>query len=152
MPFIEDINGYTPLHYAMGKKPQDLEVQDEERIEDAKDEADVEQNSSEEGVGSMSNKQSVDLFLSELLAHMPLDHHGRGIADVIPSLVREENESLHKYLDKRWITTSQLKKQTRLRLKKMKKNDGYEPGVYVSSIDLWPDERLIKVTMFEDSE
>lgn len=35
----------------------------------------------------MSNKQSVDLFLTELLADMPLDHHGRGIADVIPKLV-----------------------------------------------------------------
>lgn len=100
----------------------------------------------------MSNKQSVDLFLTELLAHMPLDHHGRGIADVIPRLVREENESLNNYLDKRWITTSQLKKQTRLRQKQIKQNKGYDQGVYVSSIDLWPDEQLVNVTMFEESE
>lgn len=40
VPFIEDINGMTPLHYAMGRKPQDLENQDEERIEEHKDEAD----------------------------------------------------------------------------------------------------------------
>ena len=37
VPFIEDIDGMTALHYAMGTKPQDIQGSGEEDEEEAKD-------------------------------------------------------------------------------------------------------------------
>ena len=93
-----------------------------------------------------SCRRSSELLLTKLLSHMPLDHHGRALADLIPILVKEEVPCLREYLDSRWKTTRQLDKMSRQDLMKLKVNDGYdeEDGNAVSAVDLWPDERLVK--------
>ena len=32
---------------------------------------------------------------------------------------------------------------------KLKRNTGYEDGNYISAVDLWPDERLVKRQLFD---
>ena len=51
------------------------------------------------------NTRVAEYFLKDLLPNMPLDHHGRAIADVLPECVRRDIKYLDKYLDSRFITT-----------------------------------------------
>ena len=44
---------------------------------------------------------------------MPLDHHGREIADLLPKCVERNIKTLGFYLDSRFITTKQLQKVSR---------------------------------------
>ena len=94
----------------------------------------------------MINKRSAELLLTKLLSKMPLDHHGRVLSDLIPVLVKEELPSLRDYLDSRWKTTRQLDKVSRQDDMKLKTNDGFdkEDGIFVSVVDLWPNERQIE--------
>ena len=52
--------------------------------------------------------RSAELFLSDLLSKMPLDHHSRAIAALIPELVKKQEEigCLDSYLESRWKTTT----------------------------------------------
>ena len=84
---------------------------------------------------------------------MPLDHHGRAIADIIHTCIDKEVPSLTSYLDSRFITTKQLTKVSRVKDSCIKQNahDDNENG-YVDCADLWPDEEYIIEKFFEKSE
>ena len=58
--------------------------------------------------GSTENTRVAEYFLKDLLPNMPLDHHGRVIADVLPDCVRRNIKYLGEYFDSRFITTKQL--------------------------------------------
>ena len=55
--------------------------------------------------GNTENTRVAEYFLKELLPNMPLDHHGRAIADILPECVRRDIKYLGHYLDSRFITT-----------------------------------------------
>ena len=82
---------------------------------------------------------------------MPLDHHSRAIAALIPELVKKQEEisCLDSYLESRWKTTSQVGKLYRQNDSVLKKLPGVDEGIYVSAVDLWSDLRLIERKIFE---
>ena len=51
------------------------------------------------------NTRVAEFFFHELLPNMPLDHHGREIADLLPKCVKRNIKTLGFYLDSRFITT-----------------------------------------------
>ena len=53
---------------------------------------------------------------------MPLDSHGRAIADVIPECIRRGIKYTGEYLDSRFLTTKQFKKVSRTDKKAVKLN------------------------------
>ncbi len=67
IPFIEDVNGNTALHVS---------------LDDSKDEK------------KGRNIRVAEFFLQELLPKMPLDHHGRAIADIIPKCIEHDLRGL----------------------------------------------------------
>jgi len=83
---------------------------------------------------------------------MPLDHHGRAIADVIPKLVKHNTRGLADYLDSRFMTTRQLKKVSRTDGKSIRTcSETAEEEYYINVCDLWPDERLLVDRVLEES-
>lgn len=99
------------------------------------------------------NTRVAEFFLKDLLPPMPLDHHGRAIADVIPKCVRHDIAYLAEYLDSRFLSTKQLKKISRAEKLMIKVNpEDDDEKYYITAVDLWPDERLIKERVFEPSE
>ena len=58
--------------------------------------------------GETANTRVAEFFFEELLSDMPLDHHGREIADLLPKCVERNIKTLGFYLDSRFITTKQL--------------------------------------------
>lgn len=103
--------------------------------------------------GDTADSRSTEYLLTELLPGMPLDHHGRAVADVIPKLVAQELPYLGQYLDKRLIATKQLKKvcrQDKMTIKEKRGETGDEKQ-FVAVADLWPDERLVIDRCLEES-
>ena len=51
--------------------------------------------------------RSAELLISDILTKMPLDHHSRAIAELLPELVKRQEEigCLDSYLESRWKTT-----------------------------------------------
>ena len=76
--------------------------------------------------GITENTRVAEYFLKDLLPRMPLDHHGRAIADVIPECIERDINYLGTYLDSRFITTKQLSKVCRADQKKIKVNQDSE--------------------------
>ena len=94
-----------------------------------------------------------DFFLRKLLPDMPLDHHGRAIANIIHICIEKDVPSLGKYLDSRLKTTKQLTKVSRVPNKSLRSNPHEEDeGKFVTCCDLWPDERYITEKFFEPSK
>ena len=58
--------------------------------------------------GETENTRVAEFFLKDLLPGMPLDHHGRAIADILPECVENNVRFLAEYMDSRFITTRQL--------------------------------------------
>ena len=84
---------------------------------------------------------------------MPLDHHGRAIADVIPTCIREDIAYIGDYLDSRFVTTKQLNKVSRTDKMRIKVCSETEDEKYfIACCDLWPDERLLKQRVFDPSK
>ena len=54
-----------------------------------------------------------EFFLKELLPGMPLDHHGRAMADIIPECIERDIKYLGEYMDSRFISTRQFQKVSR---------------------------------------
>ena len=91
------------------------------------------------------NTRVAEFFLRDLLSDMPLDHHGRAIADVIPDCINNNIAYIGEYLDSRFVTTRQLNKVSRTDKKKIKVCEETEDEKYfIAACDLWPDERLLK--------
>ena len=102
--------------------------------------------------GRTENTRVAEYFLKDLLPNMPLDHHGRAIADVLPECVQRNIKYLGEYLDSRFVTTKQLMKIARAEKKKLKVDDETEEaGYYVTSCDLWPDERYISSKLYDQN-
>ena len=70
------------------------------------------------------NSRCTEYFLKKFLPKQPIDHHGRAIADIIPTLVEQEVPYLGAYLDSRLITTKQLKKVCRQDKKTIREKKG----------------------------
>ena len=95
-------------------------------------------------MGKTLNTRVAEFYLKDLLPGMPLDHHGRAIADIIPECARKNIKYLGEYLDSRFITTKQLRKVCRVNNMVIKTNpDNAQEDYYITCSDLWPDERLI---------
>ena len=97
IPFIENIDGATPLHLALGM-----------------------QKGGGEQISNREDLRLADLFLSGMLKEAPLDHHGRSIANILPFCLKLALPSLKDYLDSRLLTTRQLKKRDRVAGKAMR--------------------------------
>ena len=98
------------------------------------------------------NSRVAEFFLQELLPPMPLDHHGRAIADIIPKCIEQELRGLSEYLDSRFLSTKQLRKVSRTDGKSIKRDVETEDEQYfVSACDLWPDENLLIERVLEES-
>ena len=78
VPFIQNLDGQTPLHLAMNESPQKM-LEDQSKLVQEK----VQEHN------ERFNMRSAELLLSDLLSEMPLDHHSRVIADLIPILVKK---------------------------------------------------------------
>ena len=101
---------------------------------------------------STENTRVAEYFLKELLPGMPLDHHGRAIADIIPECVERDIRYLGEYMDSRFLTTKQLQKVSRADYKSIKTDPETEDqGYFIAACDLWPDERFIIDRIFEES-
>ena len=93
-----------------------------------------------------------DFFLTELLPDMPLDHHGRAIANIIHTCINKGVPSVGFYLDSRLKTTKQLTKVSRVPDKTLRSNPHEEDtDKFITCCDLWPDERYIEEKFFEES-
>ena len=118
LPFISDINGQSPLQNSLHGD-------------------------------SLANPRVVEYFLKELLPQMPLDHHGRAIVDAIPEMIDRNIPGIGQYMDSRFITTKQLRKVSRLdKMAIMTDKETEDEQYYVTSCDLWPDERLLISRIF----
>lgn len=102
-PFIENLEGMTPLHMCLGKPGMmTRKDQGESCDKDQKQNQNREHSESEADFSNSINTRVAEFFLSELLPEMPLDHHGRAIADVIPECITRSIPGLGEYLDKRF--------------------------------------------------
>ena len=94
-----------------------------------------------------------DFFLSELLPRMPLDHHGRAIANIISTCIAKSVPNLGNYLDSRLKTTKQLTKVSRVPNMAVKSNPHEDDkNSFVTCCDLWPDERYVIEKFFAPSQ
>lgn len=84
---------------------------------------------------------------------MPLDHHGRAIADVIPTCIEQDVKYLGEYLDSRFKVTKQLRKSCRVDKKKLKVDpENEEQNFYTSKTDLWPDTATLNSMLFDEND
>ena len=129
IPFIDNIHGETALHLSLTKETLNLTK------------------------ASTENSRVAEFFLQKLLPNMPLDHHGRAIADILPECVTRNIRFLAEYMDSRFLSTAQLQKVSRADKKAIKVDPETEDqGYYVAACDLWPDERYIEAQIFESSK
>ena len=102
---------------------------------------------------NMTNPRVTEFFFKQLLPGMPLDHHGRAIADCIPMCIDRGVQGLGEYMDSRFISTKQLQKVSRLDKKAIKKSyETQDEQYYVTRCDLWPDERLLTKRIYDDNK
>ena len=103
--------------------------------------------------GEHCETRVADFFLTDLLPDMPIDHHGRAIANIIHVCIDKGVPSLGNYLDSRLKTTKQLTKVGRVPDKAVRTNPhGDHENGFVTCCDLWPDERYIIDKFFEESK
>ena len=102
--------------------------------------------------GSTENTRVAEYFLQKLLPNMPLDHHGRAIADILPECVERDIRFLAEYMDARFLSTRQLQKVSRADDNLTIKVDPEtaDNKYYITACDLWPDERFISNQIFEE--
>lgn len=55
-----------------------------------------------------------EYFLGEMLPKMPLDHHGKAIADIIPCCISRGLSQIKYYMDQRILTTDACSKVFRV--------------------------------------
>ena len=128
IPFIDNIHGETALHLSLTKETLNLTK------------------------ASTENSRVAEFFLQKLLPNMPLDHHGRAIADILPECVTRNIRFLAEYMDSRFLSTAQLQKVSRADKKAIKVDPETEDqGYYITACDIWPDERFITNQIFEES-
>ena len=80
---------------------------------------------------------------------MPLDHHGRCLADILSECIEQGIRFVAEYINKRFLQSSQLRKIDRCDgTKNLKGEDGYT----ISACDLNEDEKVVKEKIFEKGD
>ena len=87
-----------------------------------------------------------EYFLQTLLPNMPLDHHGRCIADILSQCIETGIGFVPEYLDSRFLESNQLRKVNRIDGKELKGGEDY----CIAACDLNPDENDIKEKIIEE--
>ena len=117
IPFIDNMEGDCPL---------EISLNDELKTE---------------------NRLVAEYFLHTLLPNMPLDHHGRSLADVLPLCIKEGVGYVAEYLDSRFLQSNQLRKITRIN-GTLKGGEDY----CITASDLNPDVDIIQKKIIEEDE
>ena len=121
IPFIDNMEGDCPLEMSLKK----TKTPDEPNTE---------------------NRLVAEYFLQSVLPNMPLDHHGRSLADVIPLCINEGVGYVGEYLDSRFLQSNQLRKISRIDGRTLKGGEDY----CITASDLNPDEKIIKEKIIEE--
>ena len=88
-----------------------------------------------------------EYFLHTVLPNMPLDHHGRTVADILSECINQGIRFVAEYINKRFLQSSQLRKIDRC---DGTKNIIGEDGYHIAACDLNEDEKVVKDLIFED--
>lgn len=98
-------------------------------------------------------KRAADFYLGTLLPDMPLDHHGKAIADCMGDCFKQQLTSIGPYLDKRIVQTKQFANLWRETGKTLyTERAGGSEGLFVSSACLWADINDLKGKIFRESD
>jgi len=89
-----------------------------------------------------------------MLKDMPIDHHGKAIADIVGLCFRKELAMIGPYLDSRFKQTKYLQSLNRVPGKELKAssymNEG--EGIFISSATFWSDLPKLTSKLFKESK
>ena len=148
MTFIDNLSGDCPLELTLRREFQD-EGEDEEEDEDHKEPGENQDPGETPGKDDgplkaekpdTENTLVGEYFLHTLLPKMPLDHHGRCMADIIPDCIEAGIRFVDKYIDQRFLQCSQLRKVDRTDDRAIKGGEDY----CIAACDLNEDLQFIR--------
>lgn len=92
-------------------------------------------------------------FFLNLLKDMPIDHHGKAVADIIFKCLEFEVPGIEVYLQSRLLSTSQLTTFAKFPNSSLKRGSGgQDDRDFVTSFELQPDVSSLKTKLFDNSE
>ena len=83
--------------------------------------------------------RTADYMLDKYLKHMPLDHHGKAVAEVIPLCIKNQVNSLPDYFEARLLSSKHIDKLAR----SLKLPEDGDSDVYESACTLWPAKQTV---------